>query len=96
MVVPEVAKVDGLEQVGGAAAAAVLGVGCMGHAGKRERVVVDAEVHDPCASTAEVGEQGSSALSTSRASRPSTSRTVWAQLLCDRLELAVAVELVAE
>ncbi len=55
----EVAEVDGLEEVGGAAVAAVLGVGGVRHAGQRERVVVNSEVQDarrPSTLAAEVGD----------------------------------------
>ena len=94
VVAAEVAEVDGLVDVGVPAAAAVLGVRGVLELGQRERVVLDAEVGRrrprarPRSATS-----GSSALSTSA---PAAARDHRGPAVGDRLELAVAVELVAE
>ena len=95
MVAAEVAEVDRVVDVGGAAAAAVLGVRGVLHLGDRHGRVLDAEVGDRRRSRPRSAISGSSAFSTSRVGggsggddrRPAVG---------DRLELAVAVELIAE
>ena len=57
VVAAEVAEVDGVVDVGRAAVAAVLGVGRVLELGQRLRVVGHAEVHDPLALAAEVGDE---------------------------------------
>ena len=93
VVVAEVAEVHGVEHVGGPATAAVLGVGGVGHAGHRQRVVLHAEVQRLWVVATEVGDQRVVGVQ-DRAG--GTGRQHLLPALGDPLELAVAVELVAE
>ncbi len=90
-VVAEVAEVDGVEDVGGAAAAAVLGIGRVRHPGQRQRIVIDAEVQRLRALASEVRDQRVVGVE----HEPLALQLI-GPALGDRLKLAVAVELVAE
>ena len=97
VVVAEMAEVDRVEHIRRAAAAAVLRIGGVRHACQRERVVLDAEVeHRRVALTAEVGDRWIVGVEHERrvAGRSGVHGRVPA--IGDRLELAVAIELVAE
>ena len=92
LVVAEVGEVDGAVGVGVAAAAAVLGVARVLELGEREAVVVDAEVHGLRRVAAEVGDERVVGVEhEARALADDRGPAVG-----DRLQLAVAVELVAE
>ena len=95
-VAAEVAEVDRLVGVGGAAVTAVLGVGGVLHARQRLRVVLDTEIgHAGSRPRPRSATSGSSAFSTKRA-RPSSRRDQLRPAVREQLQLAVAVELVAE
>ena len=94
VVATEVTEVDGVVDVRGATPAAVLGVRRVRHALQRDAVVVDAEVQDAVAVTTEVGDERIVRVEHERGPRePGDDR---GPPVGDRLELAVAVELVAE
>ncbi len=93
VVVAEVAEVDRVEHVRRAAAAAVLGVGRVGHPGQRQRVVLDPEVQRARVLAAEVRDQR--VVGVQHEPRAARAQHLL-PALGDRLELAVAVELVAE
>ena len=90
----EVGEVGGLVGVGVAAAAAVLGVGRVLELGERERVVLDAEV-ERVAVAAEVGDQRVVGVEHERGRLRQPGDDL-GPAVGDDLELAVAVELVAE
>jgi hypothetical protein len=94
-VAAEVAEVNGLVQIGGATVAAVLGVGGVLHLGQGLRVVFQAEVGHVAAPAAEIGhervvgveDEGRAPVQALHQPGPGVG---------EQLELAVAVELVAE
>ena len=91
----EVPEVDGLVDVGGATVPAVLGIRCVLHLGERHGRVLDAEIARTRYKAAEVGDQRVVGVQNhSRACRKAPHRRRPA--VGDRVELAVAVELVAE
>ena len=90
------AEVDRVEHVGRAAAAAVLGVGGVGHPGSASESSCTPKYTAPSRSRPRSATIGSSALSTSRAAAPALRAECRGPALGDVLELAVAVELVAE
>ena len=95
VVAAEVGEVDGLVDVGVPAAAAVLGVRRVLELRQRERVVLDAEVQG-AAAAAEVGDERVVGVEHERASGRRARATSSAQRSAIDVELAVAVELVAE
>ena len=95
VVAAEVAEVDRVVDVGRAAVAAVLGVGGVLQLGQRLRVVLDAEVDDALAPAAEVGDER--VVGVQHEARLAVLLGDQAgPAVGERLELAVAVELVAE
>jgi hypothetical protein len=91
--VAEVPEIDGVEDVESAAVAAVLGVCRVGHAGQRQGVVIDAEVDGARALAAEVGDERVVGVQDGNGGALGKDPL---PTVGDRLELAVAVELVAE
>ena len=97
VVVAEMAEVDRVEHVGRAAVAAVLRIGGVRHPCQRERVVLDAEVqHRRVALTAEVGDRGVVGVEHERRLTGRSGVHGRIPAIGDRLQLAVAIELVAE
>ena len=91
VVAAEMAEVDGVEDIRCAASAAVLGVGCVGHTGQGKRVVFDPVVERVGALAAEIGNQW--VVGVQHEPLPAVDLR---PALADRLELAVAVELIAK
>ena len=93
----EMAQIDGVERVGSPTAATVLGVGGVRHALQRQRVVLDSVVENFRSLPAKVGEQGivGVAHKLGRPRRPARADRLGPPL-GDRVELAVAVELIPE
>ena len=91
MVAAEVPEVDGVEGVGRAASPAVLGVGGVRHPRQRHRVVLDAEVERAGMLAPEVGDERIVGVE----HQPLGTKAVL-PALDDRLQLAVAVELIAK
>ena len=96
-VAAHVAEVDGLVLVGVAAVAAVLGVGGVLELGERQRVVLDAEVGRRARARGR-GRRPAGRRRSARSARRGrrASATTLGPAVGEQLELAVAVELVAE
>ena len=91
----EVSKVDRLVDVRGAAVAAVLGVRRVLHLRDCQRPILDPEVRDRAALPAEIGDQRVVGVERQRG-RGRQCRHHRRPAVGDRLQLAVAIELVAE
>ena len=93
-VAPEMPHVDGLVAIGVPTAPAMLGVRRVRHSGLSDAVVLDAEVQDPVSIAAEIGDERVIRVEGQCQARIAVQHR--GPAIGDRLELPVAVELIAE